>query len=382
MKNTCSKEYFNEETTRLFNLKYDEYEYDYYLFKSVNNSMVEPLLRISNIDKYVLICDNNIKGLYIDKIKELIGPEKCIVISFEGGEDNKTLSVVNNMIEEILSYKVTRRACIVGVGGGIVGNMAGMVAALLFRGLKLVHIPTSLMAILDSVISLKQAINSSQGKNLIGCFYKPELVITSIEFLNTLPKEHIISGLCEVIKNAFIILPDSIDKLSNILNSEGIYTEEDFNYFIDMSIESKQKLMLNDYKERKEALVLEYGHTIGHAIELSSKGEVNHGQGVGLGMICAAEISRRLGYLTSDDVNLHIELLSKNGSLLKLPHSIKAEDILNIIRYDNKRGYLKKDKDKQNLVILKEIGEPLMQDDMCLVGVEEELIKDVINEIL
>jgi len=363
-------------------IRFSSEEYPYYLYDKLDEEGLRPITQLENVDKFVIVCDQTIEALYSKRLIDLLGVEKCILASFPDGEQNKNLETINRMCEFILSKGITRRTAVIALGGGISGNMGGMIAAMLFRGIRLIHIPTSFMAISDSVLSLKQAINSGYGKNLIGMFYKPEMVVTFREFFDTLPKVHKIAGLCETIKNALVIVPEHKDKLLHLLNRECQYSKEEYDYFIDMSIKAKTQIMKEDSHECKEAVVLEYGHTIGHAIELLSNGKIVHGEAVGLGMICAAEISHRLGYLSKEIVDLHIEMLELAGSITKLPEFIQVNDIINFLAYDNKRGYLKSKKKWYDLVLISDLGKPIQGESGYLVSVPEQTIIDVIHEII
>jgi 3-dehydroquinate synthase/2-deoxy-scyllo-inosose synthase len=231
------------------------------------------------------------------------------------------------------------------------------------------------MAILDSVLSLKQAINSVYGKNLVGMFKKPEMVITSVEFLYTLKKKEIISGMCEVIKNSLAISPKDINILMQKIKCDLNFDIPDYLYFIDSSIKAKTKVMNQDPYEKNMALVLEYGHTIGHAIELASKQQLTHGESIGIGMVYAAKISVDMGYLTQHDLNIHKVMLQKLGARTCVPKSVDKDTILGFIRHDNKRGYLKPNDEYVQMVLLKSLGTPVVHSDSIITMVKEDLIK-------
>lgn len=365
-----------------YDIQFGDKSFKYYLYNGDLENCIENLFNLEGVDSFVVICDKNVGSLYSQNIVNQIQKKyKCELLTFECTEKHKNLKVLEELIEKVLSLKATRRTCIIGLGGGICGNMSGMVAALLFRGIKFVHIPTTLMAILDSVLSLKQAINSSMGKNLIGVFHTPEMVITNIDFLKTLSHNEIISGMCEVIKNALTILPDSIEKLSGMLNSECNYTSQDYNYFIEMSIKAKTLVMKNDPFEKHNALILEYGHTIGHAIELASDGKISHGKAIGLGMLCAAEVSRMLGYLSYDEVCLHRVLLEKAGASAKIDSSIDPDTIVSIMKYDNKRGYINNENGSIHMVLLDSIGKPLINRGKLLTAVPDTVVRQAITKM-
>jgi len=370
---------YSERIYNAYNINFGNICYPYYLYGNRSERFLENLLSLEDVDSFIVISDRNVANLYGNMIVDQLNHKySCHLIEFECTENNKNLQVLGSLIEKVLSLKATRRTCIIGLGGGICGNMAGMVASLLFRGIKFVHIPTSLMAISDSVLSLKQAINSSYGKNLIGLFYTPTMVIANIDFLETSPKYEIVSGLCEIIKNALTILPDSIEQVYQKLDSKCNYTPEDYRDFIDLAIKAKTMVMKDDPFEKMDALILEYGHTIGHAIELAEPGVISHGEAVGLGMLCAANISHSLGYLCEEEVALHKNLLMKVGASTKIPPIIHPDNILSFMKFDNKRGYVEGTTGSFHMILLEKIGKPLRHNDKMLVEVPEELVKQTI----
>ncbi len=373
------KNAYAENLCSTFDIQFGDKSFKYYLYNDFEN-ITERLSDLEDIDSFVILSDKNIGRIYGQDIVNRIRKNyRCELIIFECTEKTKNLTVLQELIEKVISLKATRRTCIIGLGGGICGNMAGMVAALLFRGIKFIHIPTSLMAISDSVLSLKQAINSDYGKNLIGVFHTPEMVITSTELLKTLPKKEIISGLCETIKNALTILPENIERLSDILNEDCSYTGENYRYFIEMSVKAKTQVMKNDAYEKKGALILEYGHTIGHAIELAGGGIVTHGEAVGLGMLCAAEISHMLGHLPDEDIKIHRTLLEKAGAPTAIDGKINADTILSILKYDNKRGYTAVEEGTVQMVLLDRVGKTFNHS--ILTAVPMEVVMQAINRM-
>ncbi|MGJ0577146.1 2-deoxy-scyllo-inosose synthase [Xenorhabdus bovienii] len=279
--------------------------------------------------------------------------------SIPEGEANKSLNTLDYLANKLLNASIDRKSVIIAMGGGVIGNIAGLLAALLFRGIRFVHIPTSLIAMSDSVISLKQAVNMPQGKNLMGCFHTPEAVFADTAFLLTLPPQHLRSGLCEIIKNVLILETENIPFLTRTLNAEAHYDEQTLAHIVQAGALTKQKAMVNDKRERQHALIFEYGHTVGHAIELSCKGKLTHGESVALGMIVAAEISHTFGLLTSEARDMHYRLIHLNGVDIKTPVGTTLEAIMQILQSDNKRGYLHAKSNEIPMILLNELGVPL-----------------------
>ncbi|WP_167371843.1 2-deoxy-scyllo-inosose synthase [Xenorhabdus beddingii] len=281
------------------------------------------------------------------------------VWSIPEGEANKSLNTLDYLANKLLNAGIDRKSVIIAMGGGVIGNIAGLLAALLFRGIRFVHIPTSLIAMSDSVISLKQAVNMPQGKNLMGCFHTPEAVFADTAFLLTLPSQHLRSGLCEIIKNVLILETENIPFLIRTLNAEAHYDEQTLAHIVQAGVLTKQKAMINDKREKHHALIFEYGHTVGHAIELSCNGRLTHGESVALGMIVAAEISHAFGLLTSQARDMHYRLIHLNGVDIKAPVGTTPEAIMQILQSDNKRGYLHANPNEIPMILLNELGVPL-----------------------
>ena len=287
---------------------------------------------------------------------------------------------MEELVERVLDSGATRASCVVAVGGGVVGNVAGMVAALLFRGIRLAHVPTTLVALLDSVISLKQAVNASCGKNLVGTYYGPVCVFGDTSFLDTLPNKHFRSGLCEVIKNALVIDPTSISYILEHLEPPNAPLSRDvLRELIRMSVCAKLKVMCNDKRERHGGLVLEYGHTVGHAIELETG--LSHGESVGLGMLVAAQIGYNLFGLSGRHRDLHHELLARVDAPLHIPVGVCANVIMDRVRSDNKRGLLGPCEANVPMVVLRAPGCPVWTGSLPVCAVPLDVVVDALEYV-
>lgn len=286
------------------------------------------------------------------------------------GEVGKNLTTLATLSEQALRHGLDRRGVVVALGGGVTGNLAGLLAALLFRGLRLVHVPTTVVAMLDSVLSLKQAVNAGVGKNLVGTFYAPEEVLADTALLRTLPAREVRSGVAEVVKNAIAIRPGMVGYLADNLRPDGRYPDEVMAWMIEQSITAKAQVTAADKFERGPGLVLEYGHTIGHAIEHAAAGAVAHGAGVALGMLAAARISRELHGAGGDLLDLHHDLIDRIGVPTAIPSDVDIAEVKRWLRFDNKRGYLALPADDCAMVLLSAPGEPLWTEGYPLTPVE------------
>lgn len=332
--------------------------------------------------RYLVVCDSNTCPLYGKALVERLSSRgEANLLVHTAGEPHKGMGTLETLMESALQVGADRAAIVVALGGGVTGNLAGLMAALLFRGIGLVHVPTSLIAMLDSVLSLKQAINASVGKNLVGTFYPPLEVLADTAMLRTLPPRETVSGLCEVIKNALAIRPAMTGTLLRTLSPDARYEDAALRTFIAESVLAKAQVTADDERECRAGLVLEYGHTVGHALEYTSAGQLSHGEAVGLGMLAAAEVSHRLGRLPQPLIQLHQELLHRAGATLTVPDYIDLDEVMHRLRFDNKRGYLRDPTDDVAMVLLRGHGEPVWTDGRPLIPVPIPLVREVLDEL-
>src|SRR5258708_11228509 len=222
----------------------------------------------------------------------------------------------------------THASCFIAMGGGLVGNITGLAASLLVRGIKLVHIPTTLLAATDSILSCKQGVNGEPAldlliKDLVGTFKAPELALVYLSFWQSLAQDEIRSGLCELVKNVVAIHPHRYDEVAALLNPQPNYSLEQFAQVFTWCFEAKQAVMRQDAHEQGTALVLEAGHTVGHALE--SLVGLRHGLAIVLGLLVEAHISHARGLLSDMEVRQHYSLLQRNGEPALLPQTVDID---------------------------------------------------------
>ena len=311
------------------------------------------------ISKCLLVIDNKIPKKIINKIFHSLSIKQKYKYFFKASEKNKNQLSVNKILEILLKKNFHRNDCLVSIGGGITGDVSGFVSSIYKRGIKFVNVPTTLLAQVDSSIGGKTGINSNFGKNLIGSFYQPSLVISDIKFLKTLPKREIICGYGEILKHALISNKKFFYFLNknafNIINLKSPYIQR----AIKESCVVKRNIIQKDEKEKNIRKVLNLGHTFAHAYEASLKysKKLNHGEAVLLGIISAAKFSQKNNLLSIKDY----DLIKNHLKNFKLPINIKKyfakKDIKKII------SFIKNDKkniDKNiNLVLLRNIGKPI-----------------------
>ena len=301
---------------------------------------------ISNIHKKTLIlAPKSIASKYRLKessnVKVFITPE---------GENQKSLNVLDKVWSKCAAEGIARADAIIGIGGGATTDLAGFAASSWLRGITWYAFPTSLAGMVDAAIGGKTGINARSGKNLIGSFYSPAGVSIDLAFLNTLPKRDISAGMAEVIKCGFI----ADYKILNLAQDDDL----DYEQLISRSIKVKADVVSKDFKESKLREILNYGHTLGHAIEKNSGYKLRHGEAVSIGMVFAAELSRQLAGLSDDAVLLHRELLRNFDLPISYP-SNKFKPLLALLASDKKVK-----NSKLRFIGISKIGKPVWFDDV------------------
>ncbi|NGZ59860.1 MAG: hypothetical protein CV081_05085 [Nitrospira sp. LK265] len=322
-------------------------------------------------DKFFIVGDERALQLHGSQALSFLQSSRQVeVMPIRTGEAGKTLSALEAIASVALEKGITRRSTVVAMGGGAIGNVAGLLAATIFRGISLIHIPTTIIAAFDSVISLKQAVNVGGAKNLLGTYHTPDAIFCDLGFLRTLERREIVSGLCECAKNALAISPEQIPVLQEFATRDDLIQDDAaMRTLLALSIAAKQQVMRHDAHEGSEAAVLEYGHTIGHAIEaldLERRGNdsISHGECVALGMAAACKIATRRGYMSAGMAGEHDRLLSQVGSSLRMPPNITPEMVVERALRDNKRTEFQKD--LLRMVLLKGFGRPAIENDGTL----------------
>ncbi|WP_454561849.1 2-deoxy-scyllo-inosose synthase [Mycobacterium haemophilum] len=359
--------------------------FDYYRGSNCGEQIIDALLALE-ADRYLFVTDTTVATIHANFLDRLLMRCPGSVIAHDPGESMKTLATLSADLEYALASRMTRSSVVISFGGGVPGNLAGVIASLLFRGIRLVHIPTTTVAAMDSVLSQKQAINGKSGKNQIGTYHAPTAVFTDIELLRTLPNRDLISGMCEMAKNALAIDPNRFSEMLDLLEKDNLASPDALFWLVDASVSAKSRVMAADGKEQGRALVLEYGHTVGHAVELwSSNNEkyvdsISHGAAIAYGMLVAARISYNGGWMDCEDLRRHCELVTALGIPQHLPSSMSVDDVLAYLSKDNKRGYLRLADDESAFVLLRRLGEPMVTADHPLVPVKMQEVARALEE--
>ncbi|KAJ3324463.1 3-dehydroquinate dehydratase (3-dehydroquinase) [Boothiomyces sp. JEL0866] len=320
---------------------------------------------------YVFVTDENVAPLHLNSLMDQfckITAKKLLKYVIPAGEVYKTRETKAAVEDFMLGQSCTRDTCLIALGGGVIGDLVGFVAANFMRGIPVVQVPTTLLAMVDSSVGGKTAIDTPHGKNLIGAFHQPKHIFIDINYLKTLPKREFVNGLAEVIKTAAIWMEKDFEMLENfpekilglVGGSNDSESEELLVKVILGSVQVKAHVVTVDEKETGLRGLLNFGHTVGHAIEAIVFPDLLHGECVSIGMVIEAEISRHLGHLNNVSVGRLVKCLQSYGLPVSLFDKIykqrtrrvcSVEQMLNIMKVDKKNQG-----DKKRMVLLATIG--------------------------
>jgi 3-dehydroquinate synthase len=329
----------------------------------------------------VIITDPLVNDLFGDLLRRGLKDFRCHTLEVARGEKNKDLKNASKLIDELVKLSAHRDTLIIAFGGGVIGDLAGFVAATYMRGLDYVQVPTTLLAQVDAAIGGKTAVNHPKCKNLIGCFYQPKLVFCDIQTLTSLPARELRTGLAEVVK--YGVIEDEaffkfLEENSHHLNTKAFEAPDTlraalkvWQIIVTESAKIKARIVAQDEKEEGLRMVLNYGHTVGHAIEtLTRYRAYNHGEAVAIGMVAAAKIATGLRLLKPDGVKRIIGLLENLG----LPTAVESLTVRQVVRA---LGIDKKVKGgKIQFVLPERIGKVCISSDVPV-----KLVKQVLTEL-
>jgi 3-dehydroquinate synthase len=323
--------------------------------------------------KGVVISDPQVKRLYGARVLDSLRTSGLNVemLTIPIGEENKNLQTVARLYNEMLSFGLDRKSFVVSLGGGLVGDVAGFAAATYMRGIRFVQVPTTLLAQVDASVGGKVGVNLPQGKNLVGAFHQPSLVLIDPQVLRTLPARELRSGFAEVVKYGVIRDADFFSFLEKNYDDVLLLKQPAVERAVAVSCRIKADVVGEDEREESGLrAILNFGHTVAHSIEaVSDYHSYRHGEAVSIGMACAADISSRLGHLSQRDSNRIVSLLKKAG----LPVTFSDLDVEKIAagtRFDKKAVG-----DRIRFILARRIGEVFVSEDVSL-----DLLAQVLQE--
>ncbi|MGE5101570.1 MAG: 3-dehydroquinate synthase [Deltaproteobacteria bacterium] len=294
--------------------------------------------RTAPAHRYAIITDDNVGSRYAPAVASHLGAARISVLTIPAGEEQKTRETWSRLTDEMLAAGFGRDTTIIALGGGVVGDLAGFVAATFMRGVPYVQVPTSLLAMIDASVGGKTGVDTPAGKNLVGAFHQPAAVIADPAVLTTLPIEHLRAGLAEAIKHGVIADAAYVDEVERLaLDLDHVdFTGDAMLRLVARSVEIKADVVRRDEREAGVRKILNFGHTIGHAIELCSRFQLLHGNAVAIGMVYEAVLAERLG-VAARGTSERIRAVVRGAGLPDVrPPAMRVDDILLATRGDKK----------------------------------------------
>ncbi len=319
----------------------------------------------------LIVTNETVAPLYLEKVENSLNDIRHQSLVLPDGEEHKNLDVLNTIYDFLLKNRFDRNTTLIALGGGVIGDITGFAAASYQRGVHLIQIPTTLLSQVDSSVGGKTAVNHPLGKNMIGAFYQPKAVIADTSTLDTLEDRQLSSGLSEVIKYGLIRDPEFLEWLEDNIDNLIDRDPDALAYAIERSCKNKAEVVAADEKESGQRALLNLGHTFGHAIEAGmGYGTWLHGEAVASGMVIAARVSSKLGWLSEQDVDRVINIIERAHLPVKAPEKMSADRFLELMAIDKKvsDGILK-------LVLYKGIGKAVITKDYT-----ETVLREAISE--
>lgn len=343
---------------KILNVSLDERSYPIYIGQDL---LSQPDLLTKHIKrKEVLIVTNDtIAPLYLEKVQQLLEGYDHESVILPDGEEFKSLDVLNQIFDKLLSARFSRQVTLIALGGGVIGDMTGFAAACYQRGVPFIQVPTTLLSQVDSSVGGKTAVNHPLGKNMIGAFYQPQCVIADTNTLNTLEDRQLASGIAEVIKYGLINDVEFFDWLEVNIAALKARDPDALAYAIERSCQDKADIVAKDETEQGVRALLNLGHTFGHAIETGmGYGNWLHGEAIATGMLMAADLSSRMGWMTEEEVSRIRNIFSAAGLPVMGPQGMKPEQFMDLMAVDKKvqDGVIR-------LILLRGIGHAVISDD-------------------
>ena len=360
---------FNGEKSQLFaTLKVELAERSYPIYIGAD-LLAQPQYFLPHVQgqQVMIVTNTTVAPLYLERCLATLRDRKIYSVVLPDGEQYKSLEYVNQIFDGLLQQRCDRRVTVLALGGGVIGDMTGFAAACYQRGVPFIQIPTTLLSQVDSSVGGKTGVNHPLGKNMIGAFYQPQCVVIDTQTLDTLPERELSAGLAEVIKYGLIRDPEFLVWLE--ANMPRLLRREPaaLAYAIERCCRNKAEVVAADEKEEGERALLNLGHTFGHAIEAGKGyGVWLHGEAIAPGMVMAAELSRRLGWISVADVQRVRAMLHAARLPVHSPSDLTTEAFLSYMAVDKKvlDGKLR-------LVLLKHMGHAVVSSEFPLALVRE-----------
>ena len=347
--------------------------YEIYIGQDIVDRMGLIIAKHDWASRYMIITDSNVSTLHGERVQKALRDMdlKVDMVDFPAGEASKNIQTLLDIVGRMIDLGADRTSALIALGGGVVGDITGFIASIYMRGIPYIQVPTTLLAQVDSSIGGKTGVDLPEGKNLLGSFCQPKGVFIDLAFLNTLPPREFGSGLAEIVKHGIIDDPELFSSLE--ARTEAI-RDRDMSFLEEVIVKScriKQGIVEIDEREKGIRRLLNFGHTVGHAIEGESGYSISHGDAISMGMVASVTISEKLHYLRSGDRERIISLIRAIGLPSRIPKTLSSDGVLFRLKRDKK-----KEGDTIHFVLLKQIGFPFVNG-----VVPEALIRETIEEL-
>lgn len=350
-----------------------ERSYDIVIGTSLLAHAGEAIKDATGANKAFIVTDTTVGPLYLDALRASLASAGIAAHHhvLPAGESTKNFSQLETVVSTALDAEIERSDVFVALGGGVIGDLTGFAASILRRGVRFVQIPTTLLAQVDSSVGGKTAINMHQGKNLVGTFHQPSLVLADTEVLKSLPEREYLAGYAEVIKYGLINDSDFVEWLETNANRTLARDEEACSYMIEKSCAAKARIVESDEKEAGDRALLNLGHTFGHALETATgySDRLLHGEGVAIGCALAYQFSHELGLCRKEDSDRVVSLLKTSRLIHDMSDipgpPLQAKDLVTAMRQDKKAS-----QGKPTFILTRGLGQAFVSRDVTLEQVE------------
>lgn len=325
-------------------------------------SLKDALKKLGTAERRALVVtDSNVEGVCLSEVLDnLKGSFKEIhSLTVPAGEENKNLDNVRIILKVLIKRKLDRNDFIIALGGGVIGDMSGFASAVYLRGIRFIQMPTTLLSQTDSSIGGKTGVDFDEFKNMVGAFHQPALVYMNLSVLKSLPKRQFASGMAEILKHGLIRDNEYYEWLVNHFNEINDLDMDILEHMIERSCKIKAEVVEEDPTEKGVRAILNFGHTIGHAIEKHMDFKLLHGECVALGIIAASYISYRRGYIDTEDFYEIRDMFLPFNLPISMPDEAQSDEILKITKSDKKM-----DKGTVRFILLKKVGDAVIKTDV------------------
>jgi 3-dehydroquinate synthase len=348
-----------------------DHSYEIYIGDEILDRVGMILAKDGRAQRHVIVTDSHIDALHGERVQTALEKMNLRVdrITVPPGEEAKGIETVLTVTERLTSLGADRQTVLIALGGGVIGDLTGFAAAIYLRGIPVIQIPTTLLAQVDSSIGGKTGVDTAAGKNLLGTFNQPKGVFIDIAFLRTLPDDIFRSGLAEVIKYGIIELPELLDDLERAVANGGLRETAFLERTIATACRIKKEIVELDERDCELRRILNFGHTVGHAVEAASGYALSHGESVAIGMVAAARLSERLHGLPADDAARIAAVIRSVGLPDRIPAEMDLEDILSRLSLDKK-----KEGGTIHFVMIRKLGTPFVNG-----GIPEEILRNTLK---